>query len=132
MKRKAITLVALLTAAAILIAGCGPQTASFSSSMTEFEFDPPQWTVPAGAEVEVTLTNDGTVVHDWVLMPRDYEVSPPADEEEAQMALAEFSVEAGETETFTFTAPSEPGEYPVICTEPGHLEAGMSGSLIVE
>lgn len=132
MRYKTLPVVLLMAAAAILIAGCGPQSVSFSSSMTEFEFDPPRWEAPAGAEVELTLTNDGTVVHDWVLMPSNYEIDPPADEEERQQALVEFELEAGETETFTFTAPSEPGEYPVICTEPGHLESGMTGTLVIE
>lgn len=125
-------LAAVLLTAALVLAGCGPQSVSFSSSMTEFEFDPPRWQAPAGAEVTLTLTNDGSVVHDWVLMPRGYQVEPPAGEETLQQALVEFSVEAGETETFTFTAPGEAGEYAVICTEPGHLEAGMSGTLVVE
>ncbi len=124
---------ALLAAAAgLLLAACGPQTVTLSSTLTEFEFDPPRWEVPAGAQVELTLTNDGTVVHDWVLMSQDYEIEPPADEEEAQLAVQEFELDPGETQTFTFTAPDEPGEYPVVCTEPGHLEAGMAGALIIE
>lgn len=117
---------------AVVMAACGPQTASLSASLTEFEFDPPTWEVPAGAEVELTLTNDGSVTHDWVLMPADYEPSPPAGPQtEAQALQALDDLEAGETGTFTFMAPDEPGEYPVICTEPGHLEAGMQGRLIV-
>lgn len=132
MKGKILRAALLAAFAGLLLAACGPQTASLSGSLTEFEFDPPRWEVPAGAQVELTLTNDGTVVHDWVLMPQDYEADPPADDEERQIALQEFELEAGETETFTFTAPSEPGQYSVICTEPGHLESGMMGTLTVE
>lgn len=132
MKVKFFRVALMVAAAGLLLAACGPQTVSFSTTMTEFEFDPPQWEVPAGAQVELTLTNDGTVVHDWVLMPQDYEADPPADEEEERIALQEFELEAGETETFTFTAPSEAGEYTIICAEPGHLESGMMGTMIVE
>ncbi|BET67281.1 plastocyanin/azurin family copper-binding protein [Opitutales bacterium ASA1] len=32
----------------------------------------------------------------------------------------------------TFTVPTEPGEYPYICTFPGHTAAGMRGVLIVK
>ncbi|MFM8876138.1 MAG: plastocyanin/azurin family copper-binding protein, partial [Anaerolineae bacterium] len=36
-----------------------------------------------------------------------------------------------ETSTLTFT-PSEPGTYKIICSVPGHLDAGMTGELIVK
>lgn len=35
----------------------------------------------------------------------------------------------GESETLSFTAPSEPGSYEYICTFPGHFGAGMKGFL---
>lgn len=38
----------------------------------------------------------------------------------------------GESDTITFTAPEEPGEYTFICTFPGHYAGGMVGTLIVE
>jgi uncharacterized cupredoxin-like copper-binding protein len=44
----------------------------------------------------------------------------------------EEEVDAGESATFTFTAPEEPGEYQIICAIPGHLEAGMQGTLTVK
>ena len=37
----------------------------------------------------------------------------------------------GDTETVEFKAPTEPGEYPYICTFPGHF-ATMRGKLIVK
>jgi uncharacterized cupredoxin-like copper-binding protein len=36
----------------------------------------------------------------------------------------------GSTET-SFIAPSEPGEYEVVCRTPGHVQAGMVAKLIV-
>ncbi len=38
----------------------------------------------------------------------------------------------GETVKITFTAPSEPGKYPYLCTFPGHLMAGMKGLMTVK
>ena len=38
----------------------------------------------------------------------------------------------GETVKVTFTAPSEPGRYPYLCTFPGHLMAGMKGLMTVK
>ena len=37
---------------------------------------------------------------------------------------------AGETAEVTFNAPS-PGSYPFVCTFPGHVVAGMQGTLVV-
>jgi uncharacterized cupredoxin-like copper-binding protein len=38
---------------------------------------------------------------------------------------------AGETSVIKFT-PTEPGTYQIICSVPGHKEAGMTGELIVK
>jgi azurin len=38
----------------------------------------------------------------------------------------------GETVTVTFTVPSKPGNYPYLCTFPGHYQAGMKGTLVVK
>lgn len=38
----------------------------------------------------------------------------------------------GETTEVTFTVPQETGDYPFICTFPGHYLGGMTGTLIVE
>jgi azurin len=38
---------------------------------------------------------------------------------------------AGETVDVTFTVPG-PGSYPFVCTFPGHVVAGMSGTLVVQ
>ena len=32
----------------------------------------------------------------------------------------------------TFNAPSKPGNYPFLCSFPGHFQAGMHGELIVK
>jgi azurin len=41
-------------------------------------------------------------------------------------------VAGGESDTVTFTAPEEPGDYEYICTFPGHFAAGMKGTLTVK
>lgn len=38
----------------------------------------------------------------------------------------------GESDTVTFTAPEETGEYDYLCTFPGHYTGGMKGKLIVQ
>ena len=39
---------------------------------------------------------------------------------------------AGETVEVTFKVPAAAGEYPYLCTFPGHFQAGMKGSLVVK
>lgn len=40
-------------------------------------------------------------------------------------------VAAGESTSVTFAAPVRPGEYPYVCSFPGHYNAGMRGTMIV-
>jgi len=49
-----------------------------------------------------------------------------------QVIVAAPLVKSGATGEVTFEAPMEPGEYPFICTFPGHLNLGMKGQLIVK
>jgi uncharacterized cupredoxin-like copper-binding protein len=103
---------------------------------TDFQFSPNSWTVPAGAEVSIDITNDGAVVHEWVLMQPGVTIESEADlpetEEEllADFVNVEEEVEPGATTTLTFTAPTA-GTYQVICAIEGHFAAGMEGELNV-
>lgn len=38
----------------------------------------------------------------------------------------------GETVDVTFKAPAAPGQYPYLCSFPGHFVAGMKGALVVK
>lgn len=56
----------------------------------------------------------------------------PADEESKKLIVAHTKVlGGGESQTITFTAPAEPGDYPYLCTFPGHF-ALMQGMLKVK
>jgi azurin len=56
----------------------------------------------------------------------------PADEESKKMIVAHTKIlGGGESQTITFTAPAEPGDYPYVCTFPGHF-ALMQGVLKVK
>jgi azurin len=37
----------------------------------------------------------------------------------------------GEQDSATFTAPAAPGQFPFLCSYPGHAQVGMRGVLIV-
>lgn len=132
-KRFILLGIAVLFAA--LFTACGgpaePTSAELSVQMVEFSFTPANLSVPAESTVTLNLTNDGTVEHNWVLMEVGYEAEPPFTEQDQSHVLEEFSVPAGSQQSFTFTAPSGGGEYQVVCSVAGHLEAGMEGKLTV-
>jgi uncharacterized cupredoxin-like copper-binding protein len=116
----------------LALGACGTKQVAIDATMTEFQYQPSNWEVPAGAQVTLTLTNNGTAVHTWTLMEAGYTVSPPFTADDNQHVLQAFQVDVGQTQSFVFSAPSDPGTYEVVCAEPGHLEAGMMGSLTVK
>lgn len=101
-----------------------------------------------GEALRVTLTNTGrmpkqAMAHNWVLLKpmSDSELNAfgmsvssrapdymPADR--SMILAATKLVGAKESDTVEITAPATPGEYPFICTFPGHF-AIMKGKLIV-
>lgn len=117
----------------LALAACGPKKASISANMTEFAFAPASWEVPAGSEVTLTLTNAGSVTHEWLLLDAGTTITPPFDEEAVtDKILVDQDVDAGASATIVFTAPAQPGDYEVICGVAGHIEGGMVGHLIVK
>lgn len=127
------TFIPLFAVALIFIlAACGSSTKSISVKTTDFKFDPTSWTVSAGDEVELTLANNGTVEHEWVLLKKGTSVTVPFDADDEDKVFWEMEAEPGETRTETFTAPNEPGTYTIVCGIAGHLEQGMEGTLTVE
>lgn len=133
-KRRFLLLGFVVILAGMLLAACGgANTAEISVDMEEFMFNPQNYTVPAGAEVTINMTNSGTLEHEFTIVNLGETLTPPVDEASVEDKIFwEHELEAGESETLTFTAPSEPGEYQIVCIIPGHLEQGMEATLIVE
>ena len=87
-------------------------------SGTEFDFSPSNITVDQGQKVKINFTNEGNVAHDLKI---------------PSLGVGTSVIEAGATESFTFTA-EESGTYPMEfeCTVPGHAQQGMAGKIIVD
>jgi len=101
--------------------------------MTDYAFSPNQFTVPAGAQVTVVAKNSGTVEHEFVIMKKGYAVTTPfGDKDEANIYWELEEIESGQTKSGIFTAPTEPGDYQVVCALPGHIENGMVATLTVK
>jgi len=125
--------VALLGALALASTACSPATSVSASkaaaskagtdgqavtvTMTDLKFEPATVTVKAGTLVSVTAANKGVIEHNWVVK---------IGEETTQV-----DARPGQTATRTF-APTAPGTHRIVCTIPGHEQAGMVGALVVE
>jgi uncharacterized cupredoxin-like copper-binding protein len=101
--------------------------------MTEFAFDPKDTSAKAG-KVTITAPNDGSVVHELVLLKTDEDpaaLPKKGDEVDESTSVGEIAdVEPGSTKKATFKL--APGKYAMVCALPGHYEGGMYGSLTVE
>jgi plastocyanin len=135
--KKWTAIVGLVMALSLVLAACGGSSGGSSSggstiktTMTDFKFDPNTWTVNAGQQVTIDLTNNGSTDHSWALMSKP--ISGSFTDADKANVLFSKTVPAGQTATATFTAPSTPGSYQVICDIPGHFEAGMQGTLTVK
>jgi azurin len=103
----------------------------------------------ARQKVEVTLKNIGTMPkqsmgHNWALLALNVDAGGLLEagfasagndyivpERENEVIVRTKILGPGESETVTFTAPSEPGSYQYVCTFPGHFGAGMKGVLVI-
>jgi uncharacterized cupredoxin-like copper-binding protein len=131
--RKFIAVMSLFTILALSLVACGGGSTNASTNiradMQDFKFSPDEWTVPAGESISLELKNSGAVTHEWSLMLVPAQV--PFDQADESNIISEFELGPGETQSVTFNAPSEPGDYQVVCALPGHFEAGMVGQLHV-
>jgi azurin len=109
-------------------------------------------TIPAkrGEQLRVRLTAKGTMpkivmAHNFVLLKlaanqvkfitagaqsRETDFIP--DDMKDQVIAKTPLAGAGETVDVTFKVPNAAGEYPFVCTFPGHFQAGMKGNLVVK
>ena len=118
---------------ALTLTACGSGNATLNITTTDEGYDSSTYTVPAGAEVTLTMTNKGTVAHVFDILELGEHVTVPyKHNEEKDKIFWELTVLPGETKSGTFTAPTDPGEYDIICRVPGHIQAGMVATLIVE
>jgi len=117
-----------LLTAVLLSGGCGVRgaaavtpvapTASVEVTLTEFKFTPNPIEALVGATT-FRLTNEGQAGHDFTI------VSTDGHHRLAHSGLIAPGMGA------TLTTTLRVGTYPVICTQPGHQEAGMEAVLQV-
>jgi plastocyanin len=92
----------------------GPVT--IDVEMFDVNFDKKEIRVPANTEVTINLVNTGVAVHNFNI---------------DELGVASGDYQPGQTGTVTFNS-GAPGQYEFYCSIPGHRDAGMWGTLIVE
>ena len=78
-------------------------------------FKPERIEASTGAALNITVRNDGEVFHDFAIDELDLMID----------------VEAGDTVTAGLSD-VEPGTYDFYCSVPGHAQAGMTGTLVID
>ncbi|QHT67857.1 dehydrogenase [Rhodocytophaga rosea] len=111
------------------------------------QFDKKEFTVRAGKPVEIVLENPDAMQHNMVIgKPKTLEIIGAAADKMItakdgaeknyvpsipQIVAATPLVNPDQTYRFRFTAPAQAGNYPFVCTFPGHWRV-MNGIMIVE
>jgi uncharacterized cupredoxin-like copper-binding protein len=131
MNKKLLFLLMMILVLALSACGASGPSTMISFTMTDFAFNPNDFTVPAGEQITLNVTHNGTMEHDFIIMKYATDAGEKFDEEDKANVYWEIDLQPGDSETIVFTAPEQPGTYQVICGMPGHLQSGMIGKLIV-
>lgn len=118
----------------------------FIQAAAGLQFSPTQLRVTPGSKVRLLFENPDIMIHNWVLLTPGStdEVGALADKLAAQpdgvekqylpdtdkILVASNLLGPKAREELVFTAPTKPGNYPYVCTFPGHWRI-MKGVLIV-
>jgi plastocyanin len=121
--RDAWFLIVVLLAAFVVVGGVMAADRWVESRAThvtvtarDIAYHPADLRVEAGRTVVLSFRNDDPVFHDWMV---------------DGVANVDAGARPGQTQTIRFTIDA-PGTYRITCTVPGHADAGMTGTLVVD
>ncbi|MGB6221533.1 azurin [Haloferula sp.] len=144
-------LISLITLAATALGATAQDAVKLElTGNDQMQYDKKELTVTEGQNVTLTLKHIGKLPkaamgHNVVILKAGTQIPAfamkaapaaandyiPQDEESKKLIVAHTKmIGGGESDTITFTAPAA-GEYPYLCTFPGHFGL-MSGKLIVK
>jgi len=92
-----------------------PGASELVLTATEFAFEPSELRIRVGTTVNLTLVNRGLLYHDLSISDLGFVLT----------------ADPGERSSGAVTV-TEVGRFTFVCSVPGHAEAGMTGTLVVE
>ena len=129
--KRILIFAAVLFSLILVSCGGGGASTKINVTMTDFQFQPNVFTVPAGQEITFHSTNNGAVVHNFVIMKKDTSAGPFFDDEDVPNIFWQVEIQPGASVDTTFTAPMDPGDYEVVCRTEGHIASGMTAKITV-
>ena len=111
--KQIVTNVLIVLACVLVLTACGGgNKTTLNVTATDTGYDSTTYTVPAGGQVTVNMTNNGVLEHEFAVLKKDQHVTPPFGEKDEDKILWELDgVQAGTTKSGTFTAPTEAGRH---------------------
>ncbi|MDA8382958.1 MAG: cupredoxin family protein [Betaproteobacteria bacterium] len=109
------------------------------TALDTLRFSPSIVKVREGETVRFVVTNQGKLMHEFVLGDKRAQVAHEAEME--RMAAMGMTMDRdpngvplapGKTQTLVWTFADKPGTLYYACHEPGHYAAGMVGTILVE
>ncbi|MAG34770.1 MAG: hypothetical protein CL878_00750 [Dehalococcoidia bacterium] len=126
------TLTRLLLLFIVLLAGCGdsePTLTTVAIRALDLAYAPAHVTIPRDQPVRFVLQNDGILAHD--INVENLEVQVQQRQGVGVPGQIYMRTERSQR-LFLIVQASTPGTYDFVCTLPGHLVAGMRGTITVE
>ena len=121
----------MLLALVLQLTACNNSPTTINVTMSDYSYTPSTFTVPAGKEITLNLTNQGFVSHTFIIFKLGTDTGEKFGPEDKENIYWQVEVLPGKSATAKFIAPSKPGQYYVTCGLGGHHEVGMVGTLIV-
>jgi uncharacterized cupredoxin-like copper-binding protein len=113
------------------VTACSNSPTTLNVTLSDYSYTPDTFTVPAGREITLNITNQGFVSHMFIIFKLGKDAGEKFGPEDKDNIYWQFEVLPGKSATAKFIAPTEPGNYYVTCGLGGHHEVGMAGTLKV-
>lgn len=116
-----------------------PPDQQITLTFHDIRFEPDRIEVTASEIVQIDVQNAGALPHDLTIDRIDAELamqhepaqhSPAGHDAHGEAAAVHLALAGGDRMVARLRA-HKPGEYAFYCAEPGHRDAGMTGTLIV-
>ncbi len=125
---------ALAACAPSATSGGGGSATNVQVTLTDFKIESSLTNFTVGVPYHFTIVNNGSVAHEFLIMPPADPASADAARTKAVLTVGQSDLQAGATKTvdYTFTTAAPAGTLEMACHITGHYEAGMHLPIVVK